>query len=173
METKKCQRCYKNKPITQFQIGRKGQPREYRYSYCNECRNRRINLNLNNNVNCFLSDRYNRLVIRARKNHILCTITKAQFIAQYHKQNGLCFYTDKQMSCKLGNKLTGDSLSIDKLIPKNGYVLGNLVFATHRVNTSKSNFSLEEMRLWMPLWYTRIFNFLTPTKITDIVNEKG
>lgn len=156
----KCTKCKDIKSIIDFQFGRKGQQYEYRFSFCNECRKKQSYLNLNNDVDKFLADRYNRLKLRAKKNNIDCTITKQEFIEQYKKQNGLCFYTDVKLICEVGSELHRDSLSIDKIIPEKGYIFGNIVFTTHRINTCKCDLSLDEIKQWMPGWYQRINNFM-------------
>lgn len=152
----RCKKCTLIKPLDEFQFGRKGQEYEYRFSYCNECRKKQTYLNLNKDKNKFLSDRFNRMRRRALKQNIDCTITKDEFIAQYDKQNGRCFYTDVKLICEVGSSLHRDSLSIDKIIPENGYISHNIVFTTHRINTCKNDLSLDEIKLWMPTWYKRI-----------------
>lgn len=49
-----------------------------------------------------------------------------------------------------------DKISIDKIIPEKGYVEGNVVLCTNRVNTIKSDLSLEEMKEWIPSWYQKV-----------------
>lgn len=156
----RCRKCDEIKPIGEFQWGRKGQKYEYKFSYCNECRKKQNYLSLNSDVNKFLADRFNRMKRRAKKENIPCSITKEDFMAQYHEQKGLCFYTDATLICEVGSELHRDSLSIDKIIPETGYSRGNLVFTTHRINTCKCDLSLEEMWKWMPEWYSRIEKFL-------------
>jgi hypothetical protein len=152
----RCKKCQQIRPLNEFQYGRKGQKYEYRFSFCNGCRKKQVYLNLNSDVNKFLSDRYHKLVLRAKKKNIPCLITKEEFIAQYHAQKGLCFYTDAKLVCEVGTKLHRDSLSVDKLIPEKGYCAGNVVFTTHRINTCKCDLSIDELRQWMPDWFYRI-----------------
>lgn len=156
----RCRKCNEVKYIDNFQFGRKGKKYEYRFSYCNECRKKQVYLNLNNDINKFLADRFHRMKRRAKSKNIVCTITKEEFIVQYNIQKGLCFYTDAQMVCEVGSELHRDSLSIDKLIPEQGYIEGNVVFTTHRINTCKCDLSLEEIKKWMPTWHSRIEKFL-------------
>lgn len=157
----RCKKCKEIKSLNEFQFGRKGQKYEYKFSYCNNCRKKQVYLNLNSDINKFLSDRFSRLKRRAKSNSISCTITKEQFIQQYNAQRGLCFYTDTKMICEVGTNLHRNSLSIDKIIPEKGYCVGNVIFTTHRINTCKCDLSLEEIKKWMPNWYERIERFLT------------
>jgi CRISPR/Cas system Type II protein with McrA/HNH and RuvC-like nuclease domain len=74
----------------------------------------------------------------------------------YKQQNGKCFYSDIAIIWGHAEQNKQLSLSIDKVIPSKGYVKGNVVLAQTRINSAKSDFSLEEMKLWMPEWYRRI-----------------
>lgn len=156
----RCKICKEIKSINEFQWGRKGQKYEYKFSYCNICRKKQVYLNLNSDINKFLADRFNRMKRRAQKNNIPFSVSKEEFINQFNIQNGLCFYTDTKMVCEVGSDLHRDSMSVDKIIPDKGYVIGNIVFATNRINTCKNDLSLEEMQKWMPEWYKRIEKFL-------------
>lgn len=155
----KCRKCGDVKDISEFQFGRKGQKYEYRFSYCNGCRQKQLYLNLNSGIDKFLNDKYHRLVNRCKKLKIICTITRDEFIAQFHKQNGRCFYTDEEMICKVGAGKHRNSVSIDKIVPDKGYIIDNFVFATNKVNTCKNDLTLEEIQKWMPDWYGRICAF--------------
>ena len=160
----RCKKCTLIKPINEFQFGRKGQKYEYRFSFCNLCRRKQVRLNLNSDINRFMNDHYNRTRLRSKKNSIPFDITKDQYLAQYNLQNGLCFFTDEKMICELGSGKHKNSLSIDKIIPEKGYVIGNFVFCTNKINTCKNDLSLDEIQKWMPAWYERIERFLTDEK---------
>lgn len=156
----RCRKCKNIKSLEEFQFGRKGKRYEYRFSYCNDCRRKQVYLNLNNNVDKFLSNSFNKLKLRSKKKNIPFSITKEEFIEQYHNQNGLCFYTDVEMVCEVGNNTQRNTMSVDKIIPQKGYCKGNVVFTTFRINTCKCDLELEEIKMWMPIWYDRIINFL-------------
>lgn len=167
-EFARCRKCFLIKSLKEFQFGRKGKKYEYRFSYCNECRKKQVYLNLNGNIEKFLIDRFNRLKQRAKKLNIQCAISQNEFVKQYHNQNDLCFFTNIKLICEVGSRLHRDSLSIDKLIPENGYCTGNVVFTTHRINTCKCDLSLEEIKQWMPTWYKKIFSFLEKNKMDKL-----
>jgi hypothetical protein len=161
----RCTKCNDVKSIREFQRGRVGTKREYIFSYCNGCRRQQVYHNLNGNlgrddVRPFLFDRLNRLKRRCKENGILCTLTREDFIAQFQKQGGLCFYTDAVLICEVGSNLHRDSFSVDKLVPSKGYTKENTVFTTHRINTCKSDLTLDEIKLWMPEWHRRIEKFV-------------
>lgn len=169
----KCNKCFEIKPLNEFLYGRKGQKYEYRFSYCRLCRKKQLYLNLNNSTYRFLSDKYNRLVNRAREEGCACNITKKDFIEQFDFQQGKCFYTDEIMVCKVGMGKSRNSCSVDKIIPKLGYIKGNIVFCTNRTNTAKSDFSLAEIKLWMPLWYKKIVAFWRSQGLTCLQVAEG
>lgn len=154
----RCKKCKQLKPLKQFQYGRKGQKYQYRFSYCNKCRKNQTYLNLNSSTDKFLSDRYNRLKRRAKVRKIKFNITKEYFIKQFHEQKGRCFYTNQPMRCLVGEGLSRVSLSVDKVRPEKGYIKGNLVFCTHKVNTIKCDLTLNELKMWIPKWYNKIQN---------------
>lgn len=168
-----CSKCYTEKPIDQFQHGRKGSTREYRFSYCKDCRNRQTYLNLNSNIESFLSDRYNRLRLRSIKYNIPFKITKERFIAIYHLQHGKCIYSGIDMVCRVGNKVSKESFSVDKVIPTLGYIDGNIVFCCNRINTIKQDVTLQEMQSWMPLFYSRLIGMKDVLGLTCLQVAEG
>jgi DNA-directed RNA polymerase subunit M/transcription elongation factor TFIIS len=155
-EEARCVKCKTVKPIGQFLYGRKGQKYEYRFSYCTECRKRQLYLNLNSDVDKFLLDRYNRLKLRSKKLNIIFKLSKPYFIDLYHSQKGRCFYTHEVMSVRIGEGVKRNSLSMDKIVPEKGYIVGNVVFCSKRINTIKSDLTLEELKKWIPKWYKKI-----------------
>lgn len=153
----RCSNCSKIQSIDEFQFGRRGTRDEYKYSYCNECRKDKIIIKLNGDVEKFLEHRFKSVKARCKKRNILFSISKEEFIEQYHKQRGLCFYSNEKMVCeyKRGGVLR-DSLSLDKIIPQLGYISGNFVFAINRFNLCKNDLTLEEIKKWIPKWYEKI-----------------
>jgi hypothetical protein len=161
----RCKKCSEIKPLNQFQFGRKGQKYEYRFSYCNTCRKKQVYLNLNNSIDSRLSDKFGRLKRRAKKENILFLITIEEFKNQYNNQNGLCFYTDEIMTFEVGNGISKNCLSVDKIIPEKGYVVGNVVFCLNKINTCKNDLNLDEIKKWMPFWYERIDYFINKFEV--------
>lgn len=72
-----------------------------------------------------------------------CNLTVPYLVKLYEQQNGLCYYTGEKMIFPIG-KLSMDGISLDKLVPKNGYKQGNVVFCTYRVNSMKSTYTETE-----------------------------
>lgn len=152
----KCKTCKEVKPIEKFQYGRKGRWDEYKFSYCNECRRKQIYYQLNNNFESYLHDRFNKIKRNALKNGYEFSIDFSYAMQLWENQDGKCFYTDIKLSWGVGGGLSWNSLSFDKIIPSYGYVKGNVVFCSRRINVIKNNVSLDEMKKWMPGWYKRI-----------------
>lgn len=153
-----CSKCGARKTEDNFLLNRRGTKYPYKLSYCNECRKKQLYNYMNRDIKVFLSDRYNRLLLRANKHKIPITITKEDFISIYYKQNGKCFYTDINMVCKVGDGSNRYSMSVDKIIPELGYTKDNTVLCINKANTIKNDCTLEEMSLWMPNWYKRIID---------------
>lgn len=152
-----CSKCKKALPLTEFLFNRKGQRYEYRFTYCLACRRNQLHANLNSSPEKFLRHKWTSTKFRAKKIGVKFTISWKEFLKQFQKQRGLCFYTDTPMRFVAGaGKDYKYSLSIDKIIPRRGYVKGNIVFCVNRVNASKTNFSLAEIKLFMPGWYQRL-----------------
>lgn len=152
----RCSKCKKIKDISEFYHGRKGQKYEYKFSYCKKCRSKQCYLNLNSDIEKYLSDRYNRLKIRANKLNIKFNITKEYYISIYYNQKGKCFYTGVKLKCEVGKGYGLDRFSTDKIVPKKGYIKNNIVFCTQKANTVKCNLTLTELKKWIPKWYHKL-----------------
>lgn len=76
---------------------------------------------------------------RYRKKEFSLTIEDVTAI--YHKQNGLCYYTNKPMDFIYGSN---DKLSLDRVDSSKGYTLGNVVLCRKYVNIAKSNHTIED-----------------------------
>lgn len=154
----KCKQCGEVKNIIEFQISNKDKETEYRYAYCNLCRNNKVNIRLSNDIEGYLTEIYRKVLKRHKSENKV--LTKKEFIDQYYEQDGKCFYTDEPMICARGRGKNRNGLSADKIIPVKGYVFGNVVFCTNKINVCKNDLSLDEIQKWMPEWYNRIAEFL-------------
>lgn len=63
-------------------------------------------------------------------------LTVSYLIDLYNKQRGYCYYTGIKMKFAVG-RACADSLSVDRVNPKRGYMKGNIVFCTYFANTAK------------------------------------
>jgi hypothetical protein len=156
--SKICVKCNKNLPLDMFPIQRKGKLYESMANYCKDCRKKQQYLNLNSSIDKFLSDKFNRTRLRAKKLNVEFDFTKENFIELYKKQNGKCFYTGIELDCKVGSGKSRNSLSVDRIKHELGYTKNNIVLCINRVNTMKNDATLEEIKEWMPGWYLKIIN---------------
>ena len=69
-------------------------------------------------------------------------------IQQWVTQNGLCFYTETKIDFELisSSQKTAhpQQPSLDRMDPNKGYIKGNVVWCSHRINTMKGNFTYDE-----------------------------
>lgn len=93
---------------------------------------------------------------RAKDRKVLHEIDAEYLLNVYKIQNGVCFYTHHDLPFARGKGHNPSSLSIDRIIPEKGYIAGNVVLCQKRINIIKNDFSIEEMKLWMPSWYDQI-----------------
>ena len=125
-------------------------------SYCNECRQHRIIDNLNSSNDKSLRDKFIGCRSRANIKNIKFSISYEYFYSLYELQNGRCFYTGDELVLTRGLGLHKNVLSLDRIVPEKGYIEGNVVFCTFRVNTIKNNLTLTELKNWIPTWYVKI-----------------
>jgi hypothetical protein len=79
-----------------------------------------------------------------KKRDIPCTVTAIELTAVYEAQAGKCAITGRVML--IGSKgQQRDSLSIDRIEPAGGYVLGNVRLVTYQANMARGMFSDEEL----------------------------
>jgi hypothetical protein len=157
----RCFKCKTIQSIKNFCLIHKGSLYECRTSICNSCRkNRNYNM-LNSDLEKYLTYRYRSLKRTAKERNIELNFSKKNFIEQYTSQSGKCFYSDEEMICEIGNgKQNRNVLSVDRVDTNKGYIYGNVVFCTYRINSIKNDLSLEEIKKWIPDWYTRIITFI-------------
>lgn len=91
----------------------------------------------------FIRARFASYVCRARKERIPCDITKEYLVEQWDRQRGRCFYTDEEIDfsfvtdSKVAPHLRTPSL--DKLTPRLGYTIGNVVWCSYGINRMKND----------------------------------
>lgn len=133
-----------------------------RYGSCKACKHQLAN----DTVNASIEDFINRSVIvrrsDAKKRKIPFTIDTEYMIQQYRNQQGLCFYTDVEMTWGYGKGRLITALSLDKIIPEKGYIPGNSVFCCDIVNIVKRDFTLEQLETLNPAeWVSRARKFIS------------
>lgn len=162
--TRLCSECNIVKNIDAFRIYGYYNNLPYRGNVCKSCTNKRAKKHESSSIEQYLKYVCRNIKNRAKKEDINFNITFNDLIELFNIQKGLCFYTDIELKIGIGqNKKERNTLSVDKIIPEKGYVKGNLVLCSKRINTVKNDLTLEEMKLWMPEWYRRLTQYLALT----------
>lgn len=149
-----CKTCDSPKPRSEFE---KNEANVMGIFYsCKKCGYRQKNARLSHNLKSYLG-----LVISSKKHmckkkNIPFNLTVEYLIELYGKQQGKCFYTDRIMTHDRGKGHNPNSLSVDKIVSAKGYVEGNIVLCTSQANLVKNDLTIEEIRSWIPGWYSRL-----------------
>lgn len=75
---------------------------------------------------------------RAKKEQIEFNLTPIFLKELYEKQNGICAITGNPISHEKGK------LSLDRIIPKNGYIMNNVQWTEKKTNMIKQDLTMEE-----------------------------
>jgi hypothetical protein len=79
---------------------------------------------------------------RAKKKNLQNTLT-TEYIESLIPANGLCPALGVELT--FGGVCSPNSASLDRIIPKLGYVVGNVAVISHRANTIKNNASRADL----------------------------
>ena len=153
-----CSKCGETKDLSHFIVNRRGGPYTYSLSYCNECRKRDNVISINANIARYMVMVCSRLRTRCRNGRLPFDLTTRDLVELFESQKGLCFYTDTPLAWGAGQGPRRNALSVDRIIHNEGYTKNNVVLCTYRVNTIKSDLSIEELEKWMPSWHERILS---------------
>jgi len=63
----------------------------------------------------------------------------------WHRQNGKCFYTGRDMTLNGGYHKDDSAATVDRIEPNEGYIKDNIVLCTAIVNRVKQNLSISEL----------------------------
>ncbi len=158
----KCIKCNLLKTLNNFKLNK---TTGYIIAICNICETNIQNIRKNKSLEKNMLFRLYNIKGRSKNKNIPFNLTLEDLLLQYNKQNGKCFYTDIDMNIYYGKGHNRkDGITIDKIIPEKGYIKGNIVFCSFRANSAKLDFTLDEMKLWMPEWYKRVREFLKDTE---------
>lgn len=151
-----CSKCGGIFSKDRFSKQRCGSKNEYYLSYCKTCKHRQSYIYRFSSTERRVRDIVGKVSRRARDNNIPINITQEYMYDLLKKQNSRCFYTDVEFENKPYQGLSDTSYSIDKVIPERGYIIGNVVWCSNRINMIKNNVTIDEMKKWMPDWYNRV-----------------
>lgn len=110
----------------------------------------------NDDISLFFEFKARALIHRCKRNNIIACVNYEDLMDIYSNQNGKCFYTDEQLICKFREGTHPHTLSIDRIIPEKGYIKNNIVLCCFRINAIKSNLSLDEMKIILPVFYDKL-----------------
>jgi hypothetical protein len=88
--------------------------------------------------------------MRAEKYNLPFNIDK-EYLKIIYPANGMCPVLNVKLKKGI-NKLTSTSPTLDRFIPKLGYVKNNVWFISYRANVIKNNLTIKEMELLLKNW---------------------
>lgn len=99
----------------------------------------------NNDFVSYIKGRIHSFRTRAKKVNVPFDLTYKYLIELYEKQEGLCYFTKEKL---LLSNIHGHSnnISLDRLYPEKGYVIGNVVWCSYFSNTMKGQLNIDEFR---------------------------
>lgn len=154
----RCTKCDRELPREELPWGRVTTD-PYQLSYCRKCATAAVVANIKKSVPQYLKHRQRAIKARARDSGVPYDLPGGYLADVYERQGRTCFYTDEPMQMYFGTKQSGgrrDSISVDKIIPERGYVVGNVVLCIERANRVKNDCTLDELARWIPAWHARV-----------------
>jgi len=133
---------------------------KHKRTYCAKCLHKQVAKRRNNNFVYFIRDKLGHIKSHANINNIKYNLTIDYIIGLWESYKGLCFYTDIPMIWGAGKGTDKMTVSVDRIIPENGYTIGNVVLCGLRINIIKQDVSLSEMKDWMPGWFLKIQQYI-------------
>jgi hypothetical protein len=83
-------------------------------------------------------------------------LTVDYLVQLFEKQEGKCYYSGEKIFFGLGREhAEPKSASLDRLDPKKGYTIDNVVWCSYRVNTMKGNLNITEFYMLMTVILSR------------------
>ena len=149
----KCSRCKRILPIDRFMTTCNGR---YFDTYCRKCKAKKGMDQINARPENYLKYLLRKVVGKCRRKGITCDLTLSYLIELFARQKGRCFYTGVPLRLKLGFGRCKDSCSLDKIINDKGYTQDNVVLCSSHANLMKSDFTLEELKIWLPNFHRKL-----------------
>lgn len=150
----KCNRVIENTAFPYVQ----GRADGRRLSYCRDCRYKQTRQAMGSNPVSYFRDKTSR--VRRNRRNLPCDLSDGYLLERWYIQEGKCFYTDQDLVLTLTSGKGPLTPSIDRVDTTRGYLEGNVVICSDRVNAIKRDVTLEEMYEWMPGWYERAAEYL-------------
>jgi hypothetical protein len=148
-----CRKCKIYKKESEFYKNSKTPGRHFKQSRCKECSDsvkKNYVKKVTTNLNLFL-----RLLWLGCKNRCKnqkkykifdeIMITPEYLKELYRKQESKCFLTGFKMTHQRGKGIKNKNISIDRINPKKGYIIGNVRLVCRHVNMMRSNLTDKEL----------------------------
>jgi hypothetical protein len=163
-EHSKCARCGEVVRNVDFPWVR-GRADGRRLSICRACRASDARRSIGENPFSYFNERERRMQNgerggRPSRQGIAYALPEGYLVGLWVYQGGNCFYTGEPMSIGLGVGRVPSRASIDRVDPTKGYIVGNVVLCRTRINSIKSDVTIEELQEWMPSWHQQVVSRL-------------
>jgi len=109
-----------------------------------------ININDIAVENDIINQSFNNAKTRATRNNLKFFINK-EYLKYIYPIDNKCPLFNTELK-KNNNRFCMNSASLDRIIPKKGYVEGNIMFISFKANIIKNNLTLEELKLLLKNW---------------------
>lgn len=104
------------------------------------------------NLKAILQHKINSYKHTAKDKKVDFNLTVDYLVELFNKQKGLCYYTGEKLDVVImlgrGQRKNlfscPNHFSLDRLIPKKGYIMGNVAWCTYQANTCKNQLSEEQ-----------------------------
>lgn len=152
----RCSKCFNEKHISLIVKNKNSIRNEYYQSFCWECRSKETKAKRLGKDQSF-NEKVSRIMQSAKKSNVDFALKPNSLEFKWNWQEGRCFYTDVPLSREMGRgKPMDNAWSIDRVVPEKGYVFTNIVICSNKANRIKSDMTMDEMKVWMPVWYERL-----------------
>src|SRR5262245_52951864 len=84
-----------------------------------------------------------RLYTKAKKRGSFVKLNRKYLEDLYGKQGGMCALTGRRLL--FSRDLVPDMITIDRISPESGYVVGNVRFVTHQVNAARGGWTDDQL----------------------------
>jgi hypothetical protein len=159
-EHSRCRQCDGVQPNDQFPFVR-SRIDGRRLSICLTCRASDARAAISASPRAYFAEREGRMRrgergASRRRARFRFDLPDGYLLALWKWQQGLCFYTGKLMTMALGEGINPFGVSIDRVDPVDHYAVGNVVLCCCRVNSVKSDLTLDELAEWIPSWHRQV-----------------
>lgn len=159
-EHSRCRKCGNAQSNDEFPFVR-GRIDGRRLSICRSCRAKDARQAVGASPESYFNDRQRRLKngergSRPSRQRLAYDLPDGYLVALWQWQGGNCFYTGKPMKMGFGAGHDPYGVSIDRVDPSQGYLVGNVVLACARVNSVKNDLTPDELAEWIPAWHEQI-----------------